>query len=1422
MALFDEIQVRVYRSHVKIPLIFFVPALALLTLYSLAYFHTNSPHFWRAVEGQLHQVMGGHYSLGYVDVGPSLTSVEAYGVDLMTPTHDPVIRAQRVDASIDPLMLLTGRLEFDRGVVDGARVRLQYEDGSLNLLDALGVTDRRDDDRPDDDRRAVGFSDIELRNAEFEFVDQRFGFSVDDIDIPEASVFIEPATVLMAVDELLIPEADFWFEPQLFGFRPERGNWEFTARDFHIDDWQWVNEGFTVDHVSTEVDGIFLEASGRMVFPRDGDDMNMLYDATGSVQASYHSTVLDYFTGGNIRFDIAGMDVEASGDFDEIQGGFYNVYARALEANGIHLEHLRADVELDNRMLLADEVTGSMYGGELEAENAFFNMLDRKYGADLDVSGVDPRPLIADMTGNDQPFLEGELDGGLRLIGEIPPEARPRPSHGYVLAYDAMARYAEMEVIDDLTLRRDQDRMFPNERIDMVRGSQFWVDQRRLGLPQATVVSGDDRVDVQDFFLEYDQMQFERVDGSGPARLSASIGDIAPYASYYGLHGLEGGAEASMVMEGFFGSPRWQLSLMMSDPQWRLPDDELLDGDILLLELDGDRGDIEVRQAVAETDFGDFEAVGTAGWFEPPPPADDAGPPPIWEDRLVQPLDLDVAIRNLETSVISSLISDELQARGRLDADVELGGTVQQLRGGFRSSFRDGSVREQSIDSAKVRGNFQPDGLALDALEVDLGDAGRFGGDGRFGYDGDLDFELEAEDIDLAALRELEELPVGLQGRARLYVEGQGSIDDPHFSGGGQVEEMIIDDRIVGDVALAADTIDDIVYISGGLLPWLTATIELPLRGPAPFYASLGMEELELMDFLPDLADHDMLDNARVSGTTEVFMERDFSRYQALFDLDGLDVESRGQRIENRGNVVIGFNDGDVLTFDEASFESGGRNFSLDGAIVVDDELDIELMDMRVDGELDLGLLESARAGFPELFPEYFVDAEGHTDTDLAVRGTPGSFAAAGTMVFGHSRWSFRFLPEPMVIEGGRINFVDDGIEIPESEPLDGTVLGGATRVAGTMGYLEEHPRRMDMQMWSHNMSYRIPQLATLAFDTNLRLQASDWQDYETWLVSGDIDILDGQYHQEFNVVEQELAGRVIGAFQPQTDRYEAGLLEAVPMLNDIEFDMQLRARDGFRLRSTVDRMEADLEFRFDLLLQDTLANPRLTGDLDVIDGEVGFQGESFEVRTGTISFAEDVSNPYLDIEAGADVRNTCEESEFVDEVSPSMTLRSNIDATDMQQYHIMLNMQGELENLDIHMESNPYADQRDILSMILTGCRVDQLTASGASRPTLEVALGPLLGRLEREIADVVAVDEFTITPGVERTQVRVSDTLTRRLNWHFHLDTGFADATGGQQAQLELQLSDHWTAELSERSFEDTDDVLIDLKLNYRLPLD
>jgi autotransporter translocation and assembly factor TamB len=354
-----------------------------------------------------------------------------------------------------------------------------------------------------------------------------------------------------------------------------------------------------------------------------------------------------------------------------------------------------------------------------------------------------------------------------------------------------------------------------------------------------------------------------------------------------------------------------------------------------------------------------------------------------------------------------------------------------------------------------------------------------------------------------------------------------------------------------------------------------------------------------------------------------------------------------------------------------------------------------------------------------------------------------------------------------------------------------------------------------------------VPEVASVTFDTNLNFNASDLLDIKTWKVGGQVEFLDGLFYQDISVFEKELTGRVLGAFNRRTEVFEASIFDTLPELKQIGLNVTVKARDGFKLRNRIERFDLDMEFRFQLLLYNTLSDLRVAGDIEVVDGAIIFQGKRFNVRTGLVRFKGQPDNPYIDVVAGADIRNICKDSVEAQELTPPIALTTNTNDDTQDIYHIVLNVRGELDKLSLLYESIPYVDQRDVISLILTGCTVDLLTASSASQPTLETILGPLIGRLEREIQDVVKVEEFSIVPGVERTQVRISDSLTRRLSWRLQLDTQYNDASG-QYSQLEYKLTDRLALQLSEGTTTDQNQtnantrLTIDLKLKYRIDLD
>ncbi|MGM0555393.1 MAG: translocation/assembly module TamB domain-containing protein [Myxococcota bacterium] len=1414
----DEIEVEVFRSHVKIPLIFLVPLAFLASLYAGLYLYANSEGFEVDIMDLLHQQLGGQFAAEEIVVDPSLVRVHIYNAEVATPEGDPTITAEEAHAEINPLLLLVERISFSEARVRGADVHLGFdEQDNLNLLEALGVeTDDEDDEEVDQDGIAVEFSSITVEDSKFSFEMEDFRFDIPHVNIPQASISIEPDNLLMSVPRLYVDAIDFTFEPELMGLGPEYGDWEFTVRYVDIDNWRWVADGFAVEHVGLYSEGVQMDARGQMAFPSGDDTPDMTYEGVATASAPMWTPLLQYFVDETIHFEVPEIVVATEGDLERVDAGA-EVYASVLETSGLYFEDVRGSVALRNHWVEVFDATADLHGGTIDIPYAWVNIYDITYGALGTFEGVNPRSVINDFD-VDLPWVDGRMSGGIELSGGLPPDLEYSFDDHRTIQNLVERKYADVEVTEDIVLRRRNQQLFPGTVARLERGSRFWVDPERVALPSARLMLGADAFVIEDFLFDYEYMRFGPTTPGSPTRISADLKDLGPWFEMYGVEGVTGSAHLHTTVVGPVASPDVSMRVAEQDAAIELPEATVA-ADELALDLRLRDGRLSINEARVRTGLGKASASGWIDVLDPNPPQHliDEGEFAL---RRTHPADLNVAVEDVDLRAAAALGGLDVPVRGELDAEGALAGSLENPQGSFGARVRQADVAGQQIPYAELDGTVEREGVVVNKLTVDAAGAGTFDAEGQYGFDETYTFNFRGDGINLSQVAALQDLPESLQpkGRGEVRLHGAGSIDEPTVAGDMRMRSMELGARDLGDAALVVDTVDDTVYVTGALLPLVTLQLEVPLDESSPYYVRVGMEELDLTDAVDELARSRAVSSFTTTGMLEIFMEKDFSRYQILSYLTDVDMRTMGRRIRNRGPLVFGINNGEMLQIQQATIGTRNRFVTLEGGVI----LDPLLLDVSAQGSLDLSLLTTARRAFPSYFPSSFVESRGKLTADASFRGPPDNIVADGFVSFDRAEISIRDLPEPIRFTQGEVRFRRNRIFVPEDKQLRGGALGGLFRVHGELSMVDRELGRLDVRGWTHNMNYRISDTANVTFDTDLRIRARNVYDFSTYLVSGGIDVLDGRFYRNISLVEEEVTGRVLGAFNRQTERYEASLLDEVPELRNIEMDLAVRARDGFTVENEIDRLSLDLELRIDLRLRETLGDPSLSGNIDVIDGGVTFQGEVFDVRSGTLRFTGKPENPYIDIIAGADVKNRCREGRLSDDFDTDIDLTGDLEQTEQQEYHVILNITGKADNLNVQLDSNPYADQRDILSLLLTGCTVDQLTASSASGPTLEIALGPLLGRIEKEVQDVVKVSEFSIMPGVERTQVRIGDTLTRRLSWNFQLESGISETAGGQRYELEYKLSDNWSAELSERSQGEGNDLLIDLKLRYRLPLD
>lgn len=1422
----QQLEIRVLRAHLRVPIVFLLPVFLLVSVYAGLYLGVNADGTRRAVPGWVNQLLGaGEYEVNELVLGPDLTTVDVYGAEIRVEgASKPTIEAQHAHASLQPLYLLDSRVRFGDSHATGGRVRLEMdESGEMNLLQALGLAESTEAAEPTDERGiAVEFPDLSAEDCEFQYVQPDFEFSVPDVEVPDASLSVSALGELrIDVPALTVPEARFRYRAALFGLEQAKwGDWTFTVADTRVDDWRWRGDGFEVDAVTAYAEGTEVEASGSMAFPATedaggtaADTVHMRYEGEATVRMQRWSSLIEYFVEDTVYAEIPSLTVAAEGTLQGIDGGV-ELQADRVNASGVEMSDVRARLRLQNQYLTLTEGSMSMYGGRVSVSEAYFDMFRVIWGGNAEFEGVDPAAIVSGF-GGELEALRGDLAGGLSVHGGVPFDDPTDLTAVYPLNDYAHTELADAEVTRAMKFRPAAGSNWPEEGFRIRKGARAKVDFHRVALGNVRMALPGGMMTLHQAELDYDALVFRSATHSPPVYLTAALTDPEPLTA--GLLGVPIGGSASLRMSarGPVTTPSGRLTVEIEEPSAPV-DGRRVSGASADVDLQLQAGLLRVNQGRFDSDLGSIRVDGHAELYEKV----DTFLGELWRARRRQPLDLSVTVSDLDLGALNSLFEWEWGASGFLSAAVGIGGTVQRPEADGSLEMSSGTFMDATLSGVEVGFSVNGRRAAINHGTFGIG-GGRVTGSGAYRWRaGAYEVDLGIRGVQLGALVPIQQRAgrFAPAGRLDATLEGAGTLEQPSLGGSLTWREGKVGEWSLGDTALTVYGGEGAVHVTGAAVSLASLDVEIPTTGDGPMYARLGLKQWELGRRFPEVQRLEAVDRLDVTGAVELFAARDLSTYNVVTRLTDVEVQTPARTFRNRGPLEVAVNHRGVVQFEQFEVGAGDEFVELRGGV----RLEPLLLDLRMEGQLDLRLVDVVG---PYIIGEGYRQSvgriEGRAAVDASFRGVPTRPIANGRIDVEGATINLRDVAEPVVVDGGSFRLSRQEIRIPEEVPFRGELLGGTYRVTGEMGLERFRPTGARLEVWSHNLQYRLADTANVTFDTDVQLRADDVFKPETYVVSGVIDILDGRYYRDMSLVNQQITGRVIDAFSGRTRRYQANPLSQMPSLREIVFDLQIRARDGVAMQNQVDRFQLDLEMRMDLRLQQTLNDPRMTGEVKVVDGAVGFQGERFEVSEGTLTYRGSVTNPHIDIRAGADIDNRCVDRREFETMSTSLSFAGDFDRNRQSTYHILLNAEGPVDNMNIEMESNPYADQRDILSLMLTGCTVDELTASSASQPTLEIALGPLLGRLEKQVKDVVELSEFSIMPGVERTEVRIGDEVTRRLRWNFQLDTGMSEESGGQRYQLEYRLSEQWSAEFSERSLNETENLLLDMRLKYRVPL-
>lgn len=1261
------------------------------------------------------------------------------------PELPPIVEARRVRVSIDPVLLLAGRVDVDRVLLVDPRVTLVIEGEELANLPRLAK------EPPRGGGEGGAGLQVVVRTVSVEGGGVRLEFPREGpltIDVRLERLSLRPDLAARAADfELSIGQASLVrkrFRQPLDGAEAEG---RITAR------------GLTIRRFRGRLGGLVASARGEIApFPRP--ELRLTGTVAGPL-ATVARTYIDPYVAkpfpleGAARVTFTSTGPAAKAEFEA-----------SVAASGVRVASVTAD-----RVALGARVTydrTTVRSGTIEAGGATVALTGgidyddpTPFAARLETAGI-AAAVLARAVGAPAPpeplgavLLGGQVDvDGLAAEPEPPGELAPGQApaaNGH--SWRVGGRVALRLVPPGGAATRAAGAPEPPGRapgtvgafealLPAAVGGRFDVDARAVRLGGVTVRRDAGRAGAG---------QQAQAASSLDAALAGQIGIEAPYVvalqgrlSIGDLAGLDpllgaaargwplaGAAVARGVVAGPAAAPTFAGELSTAD---------LAVGRYRIGQVTGPV--TASRRRIASAGF---------VWRPGETRATLAGEVDLGDDRTAPRLALEATADPVVAGEVLAAAGLDLPVQGRGRLAGKLAGPLAALEGEVAAHLTGARLYGQPVDRVEAAVALGPSGsVRVTRLAASLGPA-RLAARGARDAAGALTGSLSLDRLPLGAIQLLAERKLPIAGSITAQATLAGSWQAPRLTGRVGLAGAAYEGVPLGDSGVDVTLSWPDLAVRGTLVQRDVGVVaNLRLAGARPFVVALDLNNPNLAPYLARLAEGRTVRASTRGVVRAAGRLDDLEGARAEVKLDALRLDLGDFYFQNVGEIALVYEQR-LLSVVSATFQGPTSQAVFGGQV----DLGARTLDLRVNGGLDLSLAR--------LFTDRIARSRGAAKV---VAQAVGPFAAP--RIFGAAQ-----------VEGGSLTArgiepavtIDDlaGIVVFDATRvvLDNVTMrigGGRAKVTGAIELAAFAPSLYNLSVTFDQVALAIP--GWLPSTSRGSLQVSGRP--ADLLLTGRVEVIRATYNRKVDVNLEALYRAIRAALEPRraTRPESAG---PGPRL-----DVRITADDDVRVETGL----FNAELRANLQLVGRLPEPNLLGSAEVISGTINFRDTKFTVTSGRADFIDPFRiNPSFDLSAEATIRD----------------------------FRIVMRLSGTVEKyrLEFSSPSHPSLTELDILSLLTVGVTTAEIRGGGgagvpsgqlSAAEALTFLSGAPLRRIEREAQKIVGVDTIQIDPSISRTTGAAEPKLTvgKQLNRDLRV-TYSVGLRGEQNAQLEYRVSDN-----------------------------
>jgi translocation and assembly module TamB len=1160
--------------------------LALIALLGAAWYMTTDSFqaFVRArIVAAMEKATGGRVELGTYHTIPFRLQVEIRGLTIHGLEADddiPLAHVDRVVARIRVISLLETSFGFESIAVEHPIVHLIVRpDGTTNLPEPK--LRRSSTEPPVEQLFALSIGKLEIRHGEFLWNDQRtpFDFDVHDISADMSYSFLRGRYE----SSLLLGRVETTFQNYAPFAWMAAAHFSLGKNDVEVPSLKW-NSGRS--HV---------EASGRV---RDFHQPLIEANYSGTVDLSEAATILRQRELHAGVLELNGKGTWSAAKFvSEGKAALKNFEWRDDQIN-LREASVDSDFFITERQLKLTKAQGKLLGGSIAGEADITNWLapasqparNPKEKKQEEQKGI-LRLRLKDISANavaialstrqyplDRLNFAGSANGTL--------EAR----------WTGSARRAESEFALSLAppsvLRPGQTPITATAR------GTYRISSDELELAQLDLATRSSQLHASGKLASSSSLQLSAA--------TTDLNELQPLIS--ALHGpsrlpvvLHGSAHFTGAATGTVSSASLAGHLQVQDfdsilPATNTAPEQEVHWDSLAADVQVSQHNLSVRHATAihedtSARF-DLSATLSKGEFNP-------------ENTFTANLNL----QNADIAEVEGIAGYSYPVTGRANLTVQASGTRAQPHAEGHVQINDAVAYGQPIRQFTSDLRWNQGQASLNNIQLDYYDSHASGGAAYEPATHTYRFNLTGQNFDLTRIPQLQKSRIAVEGRVDFTAQGSGTPEAPAINAKIMVRELTLDHERAGNLNVEAVTQGELIHVTA------TSDFEhakfnldgtVRPRENFPADATLRFDHLDLDPIFRDYLNGRITGHSALTGEVQLRgplrTPRDLN---VLANLEGFDVTVQDVRLKNQGPVRLSMAQ-EVARIEQLHIVGENTDFAAHGTAALSGGYDL---DLAGEGHLNLQLIQTLNSNFT---------SSGAVDVSMNVTGPVADPLLQGRVNVSHGSLAYADLPSGLSDMNGSLVFNKNRLQIESLTAHSGggtlTLSGGATTYQGQLNF--------DFSVNAEDVRLRYPAGVSSTANADLRFYGT--RDGST--LSGDVTVTKLAITPGFDFAAYAAGGSQSVVVPPATSP-----------LYRIKLDVHVVTAPDLQMQTAIARLSGDADLR----LRGTAAKPALLGRVEVLEGEINFNGAKYRLERGEVLFQSPVSiRPVLDLQATTRVRD--------------------------------------------------------------------------------------------------------------------------------------------------------------------------------------